>query len=170
MLTLLDLFELAAGGTARRLASMPLSGATMVHDFIATPHYLVVFTPPLRLHLPRMLLGLGTYADNLVWRPAAGTEVLVIPLANPSRPRRFTVEPFYQWHFANAYEHGSDLIVDVVRYADFSTNQWLQELIHGTPSHAANGTFYRTIIDPDTQTCNRGSTHWSPRSPGATGR
>lgn len=149
--TLLDVYELPDGGPARRLITVPLSGATMIHDFIATERHLIFFAPPLRLRILRQLLGMGTYADNLAWRPELGTEVLVIPIDEPARLRRFTVDPFYQWHFANAYERGTEIIVDWVCYPDFSTNEWLRSAPWGGSGLEAKGRYRRAILDPQAQ-------------------
>jgi len=144
----LDLFELPDGGRARRLTTLTLPGATMVHDFIATERHLVFFVPPLRLRLFRQLVGIGAFADNLRWRPEQGTEVIVVPIDAPDRPRRFTVPAFYQWHFATAFERGDELVVDYVRYADFASNHWLGEILDGPARSPIGGTLHRAVVDP----------------------
>lgn len=146
--TLLDVYELPDRGPVRRLATVPLAGPTMIHDFIATERHLVFFAPPLRLRVLRQLLGRGTYSENLAWRPELGTEVLVLPIDAPERLRRFTVDPFYQWHFANAFERGEEIVVDLVRYPDFSTNRWLQEAPWGGAGLEALGRYHRAVLDP----------------------
>lgn len=146
--TLLDVFELEPGGRARRLVTTPLPGPTMVHDFIATERHLVFFAPPLRLRVLRLLTGLSTYSDALAWRPDEGTEVIVVPIDEPDRVTRFTAEPFYQWHFANAFERGDELVVDFVRYADFGSNAWLEALFRDTPRPAISSALHRAVIDP----------------------
>lgn len=145
--TLLDVYELPARGAARRLVTVPLAGATMIHDFVATDRHLIFFAPPLRLRVLRQLLGAGTYSDNLAWKPELGTEVLVIPIDAPDRVRRFTVDPFYQWHFANAFERGTEVVVDLVRYPDFSTNEWLAKAPHGGAGLEAAGRYHRGVLD-----------------------
>lgn len=141
----LDLFELTAGG-ARRMGEVPLSGATMIHDFIATDNHLVVFAPPLRLRVGRLLLGRGAVADNLAWRADLATEVLVIPIDDPSAYARFEVEPFLQWHFANAFERDGDIVVDYVRYRNWDSNTWLTDLLHGRSVEVTDGTLHRAVV------------------------
>jgi len=145
---LLDLFELADSGQVRRIATLPLPAATMIHDFIATEGHLIFFVSPLELQLLRQLLGLGAYGYNLAWRPEAGTEVLVVPLADPTRPIRFACEPFFQFHFSNAFERGGTIVVDFVRYPDFSVNEWLGHLPAGEVRPAAPPSFCRAFLDP----------------------
>jgi all-trans-8'-apo-beta-carotenal 15,15'-oxygenase len=145
--TELDLFELPERGQARRIGTLPLAGATMIHDFIATARHLIFFAPPLRLRILRLLAGIGSYSEDLAWRPQVGTEVLVVPIDDPARVRRFTVDGFYQWHFSNAFERGDQLVVDLVRYPDFASNKWLGEVVDGTPSTELGGRLERATID-----------------------
>lgn len=144
----LDLFALPDDGPARPLTTVTLPGATMIHDFIATERHLIFFAPPLRLRILRMLLGIGSFSGNLRWRPDEGTEVIVVPIDEPSRVRRFTVPAFYQWHFATAFERGDELVVDYVRYPDFASNRWLGEVVDGPASTSIGGTLHRAVLDP----------------------
>jgi all-trans-8'-apo-beta-carotenal 15,15'-oxygenase len=150
--TLLDLYELQDRGIARRLGRpIPLCGPTMVHDFIATERHLIFLCPPLRAQMGRLLLGQGTFEDNLRWQPAEGTEVLLVPIDAPDRPLRFRAEPFFQWHFASAWERGDEICVDLVRHADFETGRWLAGLYRdrdrGGPQSDAGGRLTRLVID-----------------------
>jgi all-trans-8'-apo-beta-carotenal 15,15'-oxygenase len=148
----LELYALPDDGPARRMGSVPLSGSTMIHDFIATERHLVFFAPPLRLQLFRMLLGLSSFSDSLAWRPKLGTEVVVVPIDAPEKAVRYTVEPFYQWHFANAFERGEQVVVDYVRMPDFDTNRFLGQLLHRVPERPWNGTLHRAVLSPGKRT------------------
>jgi len=145
--TSLDLFELPDTGPARRLATLRLAGATMIHDFIATQRHLVFFAPPLRLALAPFLLGREPYGDALRWRPEVGTEVLVVPIDRPEAPVRFTTAPFYQWHFANAWDDGEQVALELVRMADFRSNLWLGALPTAVPSWEWDGRYTRATLD-----------------------
>jgi all-trans-8'-apo-beta-carotenal 15,15'-oxygenase len=144
----LDLYELPDAGAARRLHTITLAGGTMIHDFIATERHLVIFAPPLRLRMLRMLVGIGSYSDNLRWRPEEGTEVLVIPIDAPTQVQRFTVPAFYQWHFATAFEREREIVVDYVRYADFASNRWLGDVVSGPAHSTLGGRLHRAVLDP----------------------
>lgn len=144
----LDLFELPDVGRARLLCTLPLPSATVLHDFIATPRYLVFLVPPMRLHLLRMLLGRGAVGSNLEFDSSRGTEVIVVPIDEPGRPVRFTVDPFFQWHFANGFESRGDIVLDIVRYADFDINLLLGEFVTGELRHEPTGMLSRLRIDP----------------------
>ncbi|WP_375744794.1 carotenoid oxygenase family protein [Corallococcus interemptor] len=64
-----------------------------------------------------------------------------------AHPVRITTDAFYLWHFGNAYEQGDTLVVDYVRYPDFTTNQWLGELVRGPTSLDAKGMLHRAVVD-----------------------
>jgi len=143
--TRIALYELPDVGAIRRLGEVDLGFAPMLHDFIATEKHLVFFVSPAVVHVPRMLLQLGDFRDLFRWQPARGTEVIVVPIDEPAKITRFSVDAFYQWHFANAFERGGELIVDYVRYPDFETFEGLS----GAPDVAKplGGTLHRATID-----------------------
>lgn len=116
--TLLDLYELPDEGTPRRLSTLTLERPVMLHDFIATSKHLVFFVDPFEVNVPRAVLQLGGFGDMFRFRAEHGSEIIVVPIDDPSRPTRFRVPAFYQWHFGNAFEDGSALFVDFVRYDD----------------------------------------------------
>lgn len=149
----LDVFELPDAGAPRKLVTVKLAGATMIHDFIATETHLVFFAPPLRMRLPRLLLGLESYSEALQWKPEAGTEVIVVPIDRPEAVVRFTVDAFYQWHFANAHSRSAtELVVDFVKLPDFRSNAWLGQLVREVPDSKWDGTLHRATLDLSART------------------
>jgi all-trans-8'-apo-beta-carotenal 15,15'-oxygenase len=142
----LDLYVLPDQGPARRLGFVPLEELSLVHDFIATENHLVFFLPPVRLRVLRLMAG-GCFSDSLAWKPEEGTEVVVVPIDAPERVRRFTVEPFHVWHFANAFEQGGRLHVDYVRLPDFSSNALFRDLPRGVCGKSWDGHYHRAEID-----------------------
>ena len=149
--TELDVFELRGERTAQ-ITTIKLASASMVHDFAVTDRNLIVFVPPLRLNQRELARGLLSYSEALEWTPALGTEIVILPLDDLGAVTRFTVDPFYQWHFANAFERGSEIVVDFVRYPDFSSNAWYASLTTGQPGpDVRQGRLSRATIAPRTQ-------------------
>jgi len=88
-----------------------------------------------------VLSGLSSFSDALEWKPSKGTQFRcrsrnTIPVS------RGETEPWYQWHFANGYDSGA-VIVDVVRYEDFQTNQYLKEVASGQTHTPAKSTLWQ---------------------------
>ena len=150
---LLDVIAMRPDGSAGRVATLPLPAPTLIHDFAVTDKHIVVFVAPLELSLAPVLLGRASFVDSLRWRPELGTEVLVIPLDAPASPIRFHVDAFWAWHVANAYERGSEIVVDLVRHPDFvGTREWLAGASKGKPRAEADGILHRAVIDPARRT------------------
>lgn len=117
--TTLDLYALPDDGVARCLGSVEAPWPCMVHDFIATERHLIFVIGPARLILWRALFAVGDLSQYFKWDPALGTQVIAVPLDDPSRATRIDVEPFWVWHFVNAFEDGDCVQVDLCRHHTF---------------------------------------------------
>jgi all-trans-8'-apo-beta-carotenal 15,15'-oxygenase len=149
----IHMYELPEVGPARHLGAVDLSGAPMLHDFIATDTHLVFFLSPVRVDVPRMLLQIGGFDQLFRWKPELGTEVICVPIDRPSEPVRFTVESFYQWHFANAFTRGNQLVIDYVRYPDFRSFYEIGAFARGaSPDALGQSQAHRAVIDLDKKT------------------
>jgi all-trans-8'-apo-beta-carotenal 15,15'-oxygenase len=145
----LELFAWPEKQGIKRLCSLPLPGRLWLHDFMVTQNFAVFFVPPIRVQPSAILLGRKTVSQILHWDPNQGTEVIIIPLDAPHTPIRFHVDPFYQWHFANAYETDKRrIVVDLVKYRDFQSFHWLDAITRGPTNIEAPGYLSRAIIDP----------------------
>jgi all-trans-8'-apo-beta-carotenal 15,15'-oxygenase len=147
--TELDLYELPARGRARRLGSVPIE-ATVIHDFAATERHLIFFLGPARIAIARALLG-EARPDRLVrWDARGSSEILVVPIDDVAAAERFPAEPFFVWHFANAFERGGELVVDFVRHDDVSgTGTMLDsETRDGRVIDQDEGELHRATLDP----------------------
>jgi len=145
----LNIYRSNALGQIVKQNAIALEGLPMIHDFVLAGRYLVFFAPPVHLSPFPVLLRLKTYSDSLKWQPEKGTQVLVIDRESLEAVSRSQVEPWYQWHFSNGYvDADGNVIVDLVRYQDFQTNQYLQEVSTGKTHTAAKGTLWRLRLDP----------------------
>ena len=115
------LVELPWEGPARVFGFVPLKKPVMLHDFVATEKHLVFLVSPVRLELFRVLFGLTRFGGYFGWHPEDGTEIIVVPIDAPERVTRFRVDPFFQWHFAGAWEDGEQIAMCFARYPDFAS-------------------------------------------------
>ena len=150
----LHLYALPDDGPARRLGALDLDGGPMLHDFIATDDHLIFFVSPVRISVPRALTGIGGFSDLFRWRPRLGTEVIVVPIDDVAGAVRFRTDAFYQWHFANAFARGGELVVDYVRYPDFASFGEIGAFAGGVPATPTviAGRYHRAVIDPVART------------------
>ncbi|GAB1538408.1 carotenoid oxygenase family protein [Scytonema sp. NUACC21] len=145
----LNIYRSARTGKIVQKAAHALEGVPIVHDFVFAGQYLVFCIPPVRLNLLPTLIGMSNYGDALEWLPNKGTQILVVDRQTLEVVSRDETEPWYQWHFGNAYVDNSGLvIVDMVRYPDFQTNQYLKEVATGETHTLSVSTLWRMGIDP----------------------
>ena len=129
-----------------------LDGAYMIHDFVITESYLVLFVGPLAFDFDAMFSG----GNPLAWRPELGMRIAVVPRgrqgADAPAPRWVETEAFWVWHFANAFERTApgghvEIVVDHTR--------WSRPGL-GDPAPAPiTGAITRSVIDVDAGTYRR---------------
>ncbi|BAY08939.1 carotenoid oxygenase family protein [Calothrix sp. NIES-2098] len=147
----LNVYKSDFTGKILQKAKFTLEGLPAIHDFVLAGQYLVFFAPAVRANIWPLLLGTSTYSDSLKWHPEVGTQILVIDRDNLSLVSRGETEPWFQWHFANGYVDASGVvIVDIARYRDFQTNQYLKEVATGETHTPAKSTLTRVHLHPDT--------------------
>jgi all-trans-8'-apo-beta-carotenal 15,15'-oxygenase len=113
-------YSLPWEGPARCLTELPLDHPVLLHDFMATEKHAVMLVSPLRLVLHRAILSIGDFTDLFRWTPSAGTEVIVVPIDEPERVRRFRTDAFFQIHFCGGHEEPDATAVDIMKYPDSS--------------------------------------------------
>ncbi len=87
--------------------------ASMVHDFIATEHYVLFPILPLTGSLPRAMQGGPAYA----WEPDKGSWVGILERGQPIETIRwFQGDPSYVFHPMNAWEADGKIFADVMEY------------------------------------------------------
>lgn len=112
----LRLYALPDHGRARVLGEVDLPWNAMVHDFAVTERYAVFVICPLQMSVPRAMLAPRDLGSLFRWKPAAGTEIIVVPLDDVEHPVRASADARFVFHLANAHHHGDDLVVDLVQY------------------------------------------------------
>ena len=109
----------------------------MIHDFAITPNYAVIVVGPLAFDLDAMMTG----GSVLAWKPERGTRVALVPRGG-GEIRWVETEPFWAWHYANAYEDGDRIVLDYPG--------WSAPVIVVPPEERTRVTsgFRRATIDP----------------------
>ncbi|MEM6990222.1 MAG: carotenoid oxygenase family protein [Myxococcota bacterium] len=115
----LDLYALPDEGPARKLGRVPIPWNTMVHDFAVTERHAVFVICPAKLRLGKALLGSPDFDQYFAWDPQAGAELIIVSLSDPTQVSRHAIDGRWVFHLSNAFERGSDLVVDWVQYPDF---------------------------------------------------
>ena len=155
----LNLYRCAPDGTIQQKSDIPLNGIPLLHDCVLADQYLVFCVPPVRLNPLPAALGLQSFSEALMWQPKLGTQVVVVDADTLEVISSETAAPWFQWHFGKGFvNRDGDIVLEVVRYVDFATNQQLQEVASGQMVTAAPAQLWRVCIAPQTaqvrsQTC-----------------
>ena len=115
------LFRRDAGGTAEPVTRLVFdSHPPYVHSFALTARYAVVPASTVGIDFGRLARGLvrgATFLDAVAARDAEPS-FHVIDRATGERVAVVPADPFFIYHFANAYEDGDEVVVDAVSFAD----------------------------------------------------
>ncbi len=145
----LNLYRSDATGHVRQRGSLTLPGFPLVHDFVMAGSYLIFCVPPVRLQVLPVLLGQKSFSAAMQWQPQWGTEIVVCDRDTLKVVSRRTTEPWFQWHFSQGevLTDGS-VAIALVQYADWQTNQFLQEVSQGEIHTDAPGALWNLRLDP----------------------
>ena len=152
----LHIYKSTASGRIVQKAAHNIDGVPIVHDFVLAGQYLIFFISPVRLNLFAAMTGSKCFSDALEWLPSKGTQILVIDRQTLKVVSRGEAEPWYQWHFSNGYvDQDGAVIVDIARYDDFQTNQYLKEVATGETHTPAKSHLSRVSLNPQTGKVNK---------------
>jgi all-trans-8'-apo-beta-carotenal 15,15'-oxygenase len=151
--TNIECYALPDGERARRIGSFALDGARINHDFAVTPRHLIFFCAPVYISLASAIRRQGI-ATTAKFDAAKGTEIVIVPIDDPSRIVRFTVDAFYMEHILNAFElPGGEIAIDYTHYADLrAVEDWAGSIMTGAPKRALDGDLRRAIVNPNAKT------------------
>ncbi|MGJ3238566.1 MAG: carotenoid oxygenase family protein [Anaerolineae bacterium] len=114
--------------TYTRLAKIHAPNPSYMHSFSMTENYIIITEYPCQLTFWSTLQFLFTdtpYLANFAWRPQQGTIFTVISKASGEVVKQVQADAFFSFHHINAFEDGSNVVVDISAYADSSIIQAL---------------------------------------------
>jgi carotenoid cleavage dioxygenase-like enzyme len=106
-------------GPIEEIARIGTDEPAYMHSFALTDHYVVLTEHPLTVS-PRQLLGDRPFIESYRWYPERDTRFLVVDRRTGERVAEPGVPAFFTFHHVNAYERGSELVLDLVAYEDHS--------------------------------------------------
>ncbi|MGD1906240.1 MAG: carotenoid oxygenase family protein [Leptolyngbyaceae cyanobacterium] len=147
----LNCYRSGPDGAIEKKSSIDLNGIPLIHDFVLADRYLVFCVPPVRLNALPAVLGFRSFSDALMWQPRHGTQLVVVDADTFEVISWGETDAWFQWHFGRGYiDSYGDIVLEVVRYEDFATNQHLKEVASGTIQTSVNGQLWRIRLNPQT--------------------
>jgi all-trans-8'-apo-beta-carotenal 15,15'-oxygenase len=116
--TKLRTYRVDTRGGLHHLHAINLPFATLNHDCALTPRYMVFVLDPLVLRVPRFLLGFASLDKSVRFDASKATQVILAP-RDGGKPRIAECEPFFHYHINNAFDDGTEVVLDLVRYPDY---------------------------------------------------
>lgn len=113
----LNCYRVDRDGRLHRIASVRVRDLPWNHDFGLTERHLVFVLNPTHADVGRVLRG-ASAVSALEYRPELPTRFLLVP-RDGGEPRTIEHEALLSTHITNAYEEGSDTVVELVRYPDW---------------------------------------------------
>lgn len=110
--------------SAERIAAIELPASRiLVHDVAFAGDALIFVIHPMGVRILPLMLGLKSPFECLDWQPEAGSEVIIVPLADPTAVRRFSIPAFFHFHFGNAFRDGDAWQIDLAHMPDLDLAQ-----------------------------------------------
>jgi beta,beta-carotene 9',10'-dioxygenase len=138
-------WSLAPGSRSRAtVADLPVDRPAYVHSFGLSERHLLLGEGPFVVKPTRFLFPGTPFIENFRWQPERGGCFRIVSLADGS-VRTFTCDPFFTFHFVNAFEVGDELFADITVYDDAKIVRalYLDPLRRGDPIPAAELRRYR---------------------------
>jgi carotenoid cleavage dioxygenase-like enzyme len=108
---IVEFHQIDSNGKLVKTFPVTLAEPTMIHDFVLTENYIVLLAGPAIFDADAARRG----ESMLQWRPSLGMRIAVISL-DGTKTTWLQIDPFYVFHFANAFERKGQIVVDYVRH------------------------------------------------------
>jgi all-trans-8'-apo-beta-carotenal 15,15'-oxygenase len=115
---MLRCYRLDGEGRLHLVRDVTIPEPVFNHDFALTPRHMVFVLDPIMIgikDLPGVALGLKSFDQALRFKEARGTTIVLVP-RDGSRPTVLQTEAMMHFHVNNAYEDGTDTVVDLVEW------------------------------------------------------
>lgn len=113
------LYGLPAGSSTRRvIAELPVKEPSYMHAFGMSGRHLILAEYPLRVNPLKMAFSGKPFIQNYSWRPQEGTKFQVVDRSTGALRGTYETDAFFCFHHVNAFERGSELVIDLVAYDD----------------------------------------------------
>ncbi|MEV0296702.1 carotenoid oxygenase family protein [Nocardia sp. NPDC050710] len=151
-------YRIDRSGRLSTIRTVPLPRIFINHDFGLTENCFVFLLDPLHVKHP-IQFGLGLIDANAatVHESDLGTLVLLVP-RDGGKPRMFPADVIAKAHVNNAYEIGGEVVIDLVRYDDWTELSAMlcgfrdqERLVGGIPSRVRITPSDRVIVEDRTE-------------------
>ncbi len=129
----------------RVTASLPVKEPAYMHSFGLSERWMVLAEFPLVVNPLALALSGRPYIENYSWKPERGTRFTLIDRADGAVVAGFESEACFAFHHVNAYDDGSEVVVDLCAFPDAGIVEdlYLDRIRDGKPIASAELTRFR---------------------------
>jgi all-trans-8'-apo-beta-carotenal 15,15'-oxygenase len=139
-------YKIDRHGHLQHLQPVTLPYPVMNHDFALTKKHMIFVIDPLILRMTRFLTGFSSLDQAFRWDSSRATRIILVP-RDGGKPRVAECDPFFHFHFSNAYEDGQDTIIDLCRYEDYAISDTLRNF-KSNADISAHSSLWRLRVTP----------------------
>jgi all-trans-8'-apo-beta-carotenal 15,15'-oxygenase len=145
----LKIYRTQRGTPTEHVRTIKLPHRYMVHHFAMTATHLVFCLGPVILDTAALMSGRSPVFSALRWHEDKPTRILIVP-RGPGPVRAVEADPWFQWHFAGAYDDGPDIVFDLVRFRSWTAmHEAVGSIGHLTdPASFLAGRLWRHRVGP----------------------
>jgi all-trans-8'-apo-beta-carotenal 15,15'-oxygenase len=144
--TRIQTYRVDRAGRLCYLQPVTLPYPVLNHDFALTAKHMIFVIDPLVLRMTRFLTGFSSLDRAFRWDSSRATRIILVP-RDGGKPRVAECDPFFHFHFANAFEDGPDTVIDLCRYEDYAIGELLRNF-KGAGEISAHSSLWRLRVTP----------------------
>jgi all-trans-8'-apo-beta-carotenal 15,15'-oxygenase len=115
----LRIYETDRFGSTKYVRAVPLpvhGRLPLIHDMALTERYAVFTVSPYQANTVAMLSGVSSMWDAMELVSGAPSYIILVP-RNGDAIRSVETDPFFSWHFTNAFDDGHDVVIELARWS-----------------------------------------------------
>lgn len=149
------LFKVKPGNTTReKIVTIKSDHFFYMHSFSITKNYIILFKMPYRINVWKIILGM-TLAESFYWQEGIPACFILIN-RHTKEIIEVETEAFSYLHTVNAFEKGSEVIVDVVTYEKGNPyHEFYLENLRSDDPKLLRAKMSRFIIDLQKKRCKK---------------
>jgi beta,beta-carotene 9',10'-dioxygenase len=122
-------------GESEVLGKIGVDKPAYVHSFGLTERWLVLAEYPYVVNPLSLMFSGRPYIENYRWQPERGTRFRLLDRSTGEAAGPFETDPFFGFHFVNAYEEDGDVVADIATFEDarIVEDLYLERLRAGAP-------------------------------------
>ena len=145
MMGALNFYKIDPQGRMEKSVRHKVGNYAMCHDFAMTDRHAIFFLCPAVFRTPlKFVLGMHSIVDAMEYDDSMPTKIVVVSLDDLSVVREFEVDPFFCFHFGNAWEEGDVLYADVARVDQMGSMDAMRDVFEDNDAEMdPSACFYR---------------------------